>query len=153
MASDDDALDIDYDEPSDVLYASLGPPQAALSYEIVKDIWLDYVPPNRAVVGITVVNFLQHYPVEDRTQLLTVGKAVVQDLLQRYPSVPSDVGSASSSAFEVTLRITAVPELQSFTSAATGLYIKLPTSPSGLVMLFETPRVHGGHLVAKDEAA
>jgi hypothetical protein len=39
-------------------------------------------------VGITVLDFLEHYPVEDRRQLLSVAKAVVKDLLQKYDSVP-----------------------------------------------------------------
>jgi uncharacterized protein YuzE len=90
MASQDEVLNLDYDTDNDVLYASLGPPQAALSYEIVKDVWLDYVPPNPSVVGITVMNFLRHYPLEDPTRVCSEGKVVVKNLLQRYPSVPSD---------------------------------------------------------------
>jgi hypothetical protein len=39
-------------------------------------------------VGITVLDFFEHYPVEDRRQLLSVAKAVVKDLLQKYDSVP-----------------------------------------------------------------
>jgi hypothetical protein len=40
------------------------------------------------VVGITVVNFLAHYPVKDRQQMLTAAQVVVRDLLRQYPSVP-----------------------------------------------------------------
>jgi hypothetical protein len=39
-------------------------------------------------VGITVLDFLEHYPVEDRRQLLSVAKAVVKDLLEKSDSVP-----------------------------------------------------------------
>jgi hypothetical protein len=39
-------------------------------------------------VGIAVLDFLEHYPVEDRRQLLSVAKAVVKDLLEKYDSVP-----------------------------------------------------------------
>jgi hypothetical protein len=151
MASPDDALDLSYDERGDVLYASLGPTQAALSYEVMKDIWLDYVPPNRAVVGITVLNFLQHYPVAERTDLLTQARAVVQELLQTYPVVPSDerleaspVVGASTNVPQPTVRITAEPWLQistTVTTAAAGIFTQPLTRSFGVVSLFETPRL------------
>jgi hypothetical protein len=90
MASLNNDLDLSYDERNDVLYASQGSPQTALSFEIAKDIWLDYIPPSRAVVGITILNFSKYYSVLDKTQLLTVAKPVVQGLLQRFSSVPAD---------------------------------------------------------------
>jgi uncharacterized protein YuzE len=90
MASQDDILNMDYDTESDVLYVSLGPPQASLSYEIAKDIWLDCLPPHRAVIGMTIINFLRHYPIEDRAEVFSAGRTVVKTLLQRYPSVPMD---------------------------------------------------------------
>jgi hypothetical protein len=37
---------LDYDARGDVLYASLGDPQPALSYEIETDILLNYIPLN-----------------------------------------------------------------------------------------------------------
>ena len=91
MASQHDPVIFDYDEQNDVLYASRGSPQAVLSYEISKDIWLDYVPPNRTVMGITILSFSQHFPVPEGMPLLIIASAAVQELLQRYSSVPSDV--------------------------------------------------------------
>jgi uncharacterized protein YuzE len=138
MASQDDVLSMDYDTDSDVLYASLGPPQASLSYEIVKDIWLDYVPPNRAVIGITVINFLRHYPVEDRTQLLSAGTAVVKTLLERYPSVPLDeelqtINAQTSYVQSITIAV------QGTTSSKTTLYV-------GGVALTQSPRIQSSPL-------
>jgi uncharacterized protein YuzE len=163
MASHDDTLNLDYDERGDVLYASLGPPQASLSYEITKDIWLDYVPPNRTVVGITVIGFLAHYPVEDRTQLLTVARAAVQDLLRTYPRIPPDERSEenaifgeSPSANEPTIRIAPVPwlHLQNYSTAAVGTYAMPLTRFIGVVSLFETPRLQeGGYAMARNDAA
>ena len=85
MASKNDMLDVDYDEENDVIYASLGPPQAALSYEISKDVWLDYIPPNRTVVGITVLNFLKHYPVTNKTALLEWHKLLCKTCCKGIP--------------------------------------------------------------------
>jgi len=151
MASTDDPLDLSYDEHGDVLYASLGPPQAALSYEVAEDIWLDYIPPNRAVVAITVLNFLRHYPVADRTQLLTEARAVVQELLQTYPLVPSDDRMEASAVLgespnvpPVTIRLSSEPGLQistTVTTAAAGTYMGPLTQSFGVVSLFESPRV------------
>jgi Protein of unknown function (DUF2283) len=90
MASQDDTVNLDYDEQNDVLYASRGSSQPALSYEIVKDIWLDYVPPDRTVVGMTILNFSNQFAVSERTELLNVAEAIVKDLLRQYPSVPLD---------------------------------------------------------------
>jgi uncharacterized protein YuzE len=74
-------LILDYDHESDVLYASLGPPQPAISDEVDDDILLRYCPPSRDVVGITVINFRRHFPSEDAVD-------VIQRLLQKYPIVP-----------------------------------------------------------------
>jgi uncharacterized protein YuzE len=74
-------LMLDYDEEMDVLYASLGPPQHAISDEVDDDILLRYRPPSRDVVGITIVNFRRHFPHEDAAN-------VIQHLLQQYPVVP-----------------------------------------------------------------
>ena len=138
MASQDDILNMDYDTDSDVLYASLGPPQASLSYEIAKDIWLDYVPPNRAVIGITVINFLRHYPIEDRMQILSAGSAVVKNLLQRYPSVPSDeelqtITAQTSYVQSITVAV------QSTTSSKMTLYV-------GGVTLIQNPHIQSSPL-------
>ena len=74
-------LVLQYDQEGDVLYASLGPPQPAISDEVDDDILLRYCPPCRNVVGITVINFRRHFPIEDATD-------VIQRLLQKYPVVP-----------------------------------------------------------------
>jgi hypothetical protein len=92
MASQDNTINLDYDEQNDVLYASRGSPQAALSYEVSKDIWLDYIPPNRAVVGITLLAFSVHYHVEDKEHLLDVARTVITKLLQQYPLIPAHQG-------------------------------------------------------------
>jgi uncharacterized protein YuzE len=149
MASQDDTLNLDYDEQNDVLYASLGSPQAALSYEISKDVWLDYIPPNRTVVGITVLNFLEHYPVTNRDVLLEIAQTVVQDLLRRSPSVPIDQGL-------VTIRMSLTPSLQIIgtTTATAGTYPIPRTHVVGFVSRFETLRIEGNRqgnrVVAED---
>lgn len=83
-------LQLDYDARGDVLYASLGAPQPAVSYEIDEDIYLRHVPPSHDVVGITILNFLQHFPLEDRAPLQQHAARIVHELLQKYRSVPAD---------------------------------------------------------------
>lgn len=138
MASQDDRLNLDYDEQNDVLYASLGSPQAALSYEISKDVWLDYIPPKRTVVGITILNFSEHYPVTHRDTLLEIAQSVVQDLLQKYPSVAIDQQL-------VTIRISPTPALQivSTTTATAGTHTIPLTQVVGFVSRFDTLRIQG----------
>lgn len=135
MASDD-TLDLDYDEQNDVLYASLGSPQPAVSYEISKDIWLDYIPPNRAVVGITILSFSRHYAIQDMTQLLVVAKSVVENLLHRYPSVPSGAGRQ-----EVTTAVAENPYVQTFTSATYGAALERGTMYVGPSPLIKSPHI------------
>jgi hypothetical protein len=147
MASLDDTLELDYDERNDVLYASLGPPQAALSYEIMEDVLLRYVPPNPAVVGITIIDFLAHYRVEDRAQLLTAAKAVVQDLLQRYPSVPSDERTQELQIVSAENRY-----VQVFISAAHGTGPDRSTIYVGVAPLVQSPRIHSSQVPAGAQA-
>ena len=141
MASLDDTLELDYDERNDVLYASLGPPQAALSYEITEDVLLRYVPPNRAVVGITIIDFLAHHPVEDRAQLLAAAKTVVQDLLRRYPSVPSDERTQEPQIASAENRY-----VQVFTSAAYGTGPDRSTIYVGVAPLVQSPRIQSSQV-------
>jgi uncharacterized protein YuzE len=61
---------LDYDQEGDVLYASLGPPQPAISDEVDDDILLRYCPPHRQVVGITILNFRRHFPSEDTAYVI-----------------------------------------------------------------------------------
>jgi hypothetical protein len=79
---------LDYDARGDVLYASLGDPQLALSYEIDTDILPNYVPPNLHVVGITVLNFLKHFPRRDSIPVQSHAAAIVEQLFRKYPLVP-----------------------------------------------------------------
>lgn len=79
---------LDYDARGDVLYASIGDPQSALSYEIETDVLLNYVPPNPHVVGITVINFLKHFPRLDATPVHSHATAIVEELYRKYPLVP-----------------------------------------------------------------
>jgi uncharacterized protein YuzE len=74
-------LVLDYDQESDVLYASLGAPQQAITDEVEDDILLRYCPPRPEVVGITIVNFRRHFPRQEPAD-------VIQRLLQKYPVVP-----------------------------------------------------------------
>ena len=90
MASPDDVLEIDYDAENDVLYASLGTPQAALTYAMMEDVLLRYIPPSPDVVGITIINFRRHYPLEDMASILSTAQVVVKDLLEKYLHVPLD---------------------------------------------------------------
>jgi len=140
MASDH-VLDLSYDEDGDVLYASLGSPQAALSYEVTKDIWLDYVPPSRAVVGLTVINFLAHYPVEDNGQVLTMARAVVQDLLRQYPSVPSDEEMQAAKIISEDN-----PYIQSFTSGVSGIWPDRSTIYVGGTSPIQSPRIQSSQV-------
>ena len=79
---------LDYDARGDVLYASIGDPQPALSYEIETDVLLNYIPPNPRVVGITVINFLKHFPRREIAPIDSHATAVVEDLYRKYPCVP-----------------------------------------------------------------
>jgi uncharacterized protein YuzE len=74
-------LVLDYDEDGDVLYASLGAPQHAITDEVEDDILLRYCPPKAEVVGITIVNFRRHFPDREPAK-------VVEDLLRKYPLMP-----------------------------------------------------------------
>jgi uncharacterized protein YuzE len=77
-------LIVDYDQEGDVLYASLGPSQYAVTDEVDDDILLRYCPPSRDVVGITIVNFRRHFPHEAPVD-------VIQGVLRQYPTVPWSV--------------------------------------------------------------
>ena len=83
------AWQFDYDEQGDVLYASMGEPQPALSHEVETDVLLLYVPPSQQVVGMTVVNFLKHFPRRKGIPVLAHAVVVVQELLAKYPEVLS----------------------------------------------------------------
>ena len=74
-------LILDYDQEGDMLYASLGPPQFAVTDEVDEDILLRYCPPSRDVVGITIVNFRRHFPHEAPVD-------VIHSVLRQYPVVP-----------------------------------------------------------------
>jgi uncharacterized protein YuzE len=82
------AWEVAYDDEGDVLYASRGAPQPAASVEVGDDVFLRYVPVNPEVVGITIVNFLQHYPQPAGRSLRDHATAVVMALWQAYPKVP-----------------------------------------------------------------
>lgn len=146
MASKDNILDLDYDEQNDVLYASLGSPQAALSYEISKDVWLEYIPPHRTVIGIMILNFLKHYPVTNRDTLLEMARTIVHDLLQKYPSVPLDQE-------RVTIRMSPTPWLLSFSTTTAGTYAIPLTKVIGFTSYAETLRIQGNRVVAEDTVA
>jgi uncharacterized protein YuzE len=77
-------LVLDYDQEGDVLYASLGPPQHAVTDEVDDDILLRYCPPSRDIVGITIVNFRRHFPRQEPAD-------VIQRLLRKYPKWPWSV--------------------------------------------------------------
>jgi uncharacterized protein YuzE len=74
-------LILDYDQEADVLYASFGSAQHAVTDEVDDDILLRYRPPSREVVGITIVNFRRHFPHEAPGD-------VIQGVLRKYPLVP-----------------------------------------------------------------
>jgi uncharacterized protein YuzE len=89
MALPNECLTLQYDAESDVLYASLGVPQAALSYEVAEDVLLRYVPPSRRVVGTTIIDFTRHYSVEEGGSLDERARAIIGDLLAQFPEVPA----------------------------------------------------------------
>jgi uncharacterized protein YuzE len=74
-------LVLDYDQEGDVLYASLGAPQQAVTDEVEEDIGLRYCPPRPEVVGITIVNFRRHFPDQEPAK-------VIRGLFAKYPEVP-----------------------------------------------------------------
>jgi uncharacterized protein YuzE len=75
------ALEWQYDAQGDVLYASFGPPQPAITDEIEDDVWLRYCPPQPHVVGITILNFRRHFPSQEPAY-------VIQQVFEKYPVVP-----------------------------------------------------------------
>ena len=77
-------LVLDYDEEGDVLYASLGAPQHAITDEVEDDILLRSCPPKPEVVGITIVNFRRHFPHQEPAD-------IIQRLLRKYPTWPWSV--------------------------------------------------------------
>lgn len=79
---------LDYDEDSDVLYASFGPPQRALSWEVSPDVLLRYVPPRIDVVGITVIHCLRHFPCPAGVPVDVYLYALVHVLWRNHPKVP-----------------------------------------------------------------
>ena len=74
-------LEWQYDAQGDVLYASFGAPQPAITDEVEDDVWLRYCPPQPQVVGITILNFRQHFPSQEPAY-------VVQQVFEKYPIVP-----------------------------------------------------------------
>jgi uncharacterized protein YuzE len=78
---DSAALVLQYDAEGDVLYASLGAPQPAITDEAEDDVWLRYCPPRPQVVGVTVLNFRRHFPDQEPA-------AVIRQVLEKYPIVP-----------------------------------------------------------------
>lgn len=84
------AFQLHYDEDGDVLYASVDKPQRAMSYEVDTDILLRYVPPDPTIVGVTILEFLTHYPCPTDTLLLDHASNVVAGVLRQYPEVPKD---------------------------------------------------------------
>ena len=81
--------DLDYDDEVDVLYASRGAPQPAASLEVIDDVLLRYVPPRSDVVGITIVNFLKHFPNVNAKPFQAHATAVLEELFRKYPMVPA----------------------------------------------------------------
>jgi hypothetical protein len=80
-------LDLDYDEEGDVLYASIGAPQPAAGIEVAPDVVLRYIPLSCEVVGLTTLNFLEHFPLPSQTSLPEHMLAVATRLLQQYSKV------------------------------------------------------------------
>ena len=89
MASSNEHLALQYDAESDVLYASLGAPQAALSYEVTEDVLLRYVPPSRRIVGVTIIDFTRHYSKEGGGSVDERARMVIEGLLAKFPEVPA----------------------------------------------------------------
>ncbi|MBI4641208.1 MAG: DUF2283 domain-containing protein [Candidatus Tectomicrobia bacterium] len=79
---------MNYDETGDVLYVSLGESQPAISFEVDTDILLRYVPPSYNVVGITIMNFLMHFPCVSSATFESHAAKVVAEFLKKYPKVP-----------------------------------------------------------------
>jgi uncharacterized protein YuzE len=86
-------LRLNYDEEADVLYASIDKPQPAVSVEIESGILLRYIPPKNEVVGVTLINFLEHFPCPPQKHIYEHAAGVVTDLLMKYRVLPPHVVS------------------------------------------------------------
>lgn len=158
MASSDRLLELNYDERGDVLYASLGAPQAALSYEIMEDVLLRYVPPNREVIGMTILNFSEHYPVPEEASLLSMAKSVVEELLRRYPLVPEpmeedkDMPDEQESLRSVTIRENPASYLLVATTTAGCTATVSATYDFRGPLLISNPIIQVGQAITKDDS-
>jgi hypothetical protein len=54
----------------------------------IDDVLLRYVPPHTEVVGITIVDFLKHFPNVKTKPFQVHAAAVLEELFRKYPTVP-----------------------------------------------------------------
>ena len=83
-------LQLDYDAQGDVLYATFGPLEPAVSFQIHEhvDVFLRYVPPSRRVVGIFILDFLRNFPNRADVEFRSHVRQVVTEFWQKYPKIP-----------------------------------------------------------------
>jgi len=84
-------LQLHYDEEGDVLYASVDRPRRALSFEVDTDILLRYTPPDPTTIGVTILGFLEHFPLSIDMPLLDHARLVVDRILTQHPEVPKEL--------------------------------------------------------------
>jgi len=58
-------IEYNYDKEADVMYLSLGRPQSAFTLKIAEDFILRLHPKTREVVGITIIDFSQHFSLSE----------------------------------------------------------------------------------------
>jgi len=62
VMSMDNELMLGYDREADVLYLSFGEPQRGMEYtEVGNDIVLRVHPQTRRIVGVTIIDFAEHF--------------------------------------------------------------------------------------------
>ncbi len=50
-----------YDKETDVLYASIGEPQEAIAQKIADEVFAQFNPVNKEIVGFTISNFAKQF--------------------------------------------------------------------------------------------
>jgi len=58
-------LEYHYDKDADVMYLSIDKPQPAFTMKIAEDFILRLHPKSREVVGITIIDFSQHFSLSE----------------------------------------------------------------------------------------
>jgi len=58
---DPQKMTVHYDAKRDTLIVRVGPPRAAISYDVSGEAWIRYIPDTKEVVGIEIENFESYF--------------------------------------------------------------------------------------------